>query len=159
MCSRTVRIGQERLVEATKSKEQGNARFKAPRDCCGVGILLENRWRARLEASKMPFVHTLMPSIFWATRPRKDGRAGESSQHCRLPLDQLPWLDARRMQPSNIILSDLRQIAIKGLKMDFGQIHFVTASVLFGLCIPEPTELRCRGEKRVSHGPSSFGAV
>ena len=27
-------VWQERLVEATKSKEQGNARFKAPKDLC-----------------------------------------------------------------------------------------------------------------------------
>jgi hypothetical protein len=63
-------VWQERLVEATKSKEQGNARFKAPKDLCRTYFLLELPLAccARLEASRMPFVHIWMPSIFWATR-------------------------------------------------------------------------------------------
>ena len=162
-------LWQERLVEATKSKELGNARFKAPKDLSGrTYFLLELPLAccARLEASKMPFVHIWMPSIFWATR-LEGAMVGmllnaRLERHCRLyPAIWPTQCHGQTLQgvcnlPASIILSDLRQIATKELKMDFGQIHFVAASVLFlGLCIPEPTEPRCRGEKSVSHGPSS----
>ena len=56
-------------MEATKSKEQGNARFKA-QNCVASQLKMGGFGGelARLEASKMLFVHIWMLFIFWATR-------------------------------------------------------------------------------------------